>query len=55
MAVSRGLRPGTAADLSKRHGDGTPVNLDLFLKVGDVVEIKSPKIGSPRNRVVAKQ
>jgi 2-keto-4-pentenoate hydratase/2-oxohepta-3-ene-1,7-dioic acid hydratase in catechol pathway len=50
-----GTGAGTAADLSKRHADGTPMNLDLFLKVGDVVEIRSPKIGSLRNRVVAKQ
>jgi 2-keto-4-pentenoate hydratase/2-oxohepta-3-ene-1,7-dioic acid hydratase in catechol pathway len=50
-----GTGAGTAADASKRAPDGSPVNLDLFLKVGDVVEIKSPKIGSLRNRVVAKQ
>jgi 2-keto-4-pentenoate hydratase/2-oxohepta-3-ene-1,7-dioic acid hydratase in catechol pathway len=53
--IMGGTGTGTAADQSKRHSDGTPVNLDLFLKVGDVVEIKSPKIGSLRNRVVAKQ
>ena len=53
--ILAGTGEGTAADMSKRHGDGTPINLDLFLKVGDVVEIKSPKIGSLRNRVVAKQ
>jgi 2-keto-4-pentenoate hydratase/2-oxohepta-3-ene-1,7-dioic acid hydratase in catechol pathway len=50
-----GTGTGTAADQSKRHGDGTPVSLDLFLKVGDIVEVKSPKIGSLRNHIVAKQ
>ena len=53
--IMGGTGTGTASDQSKRHGDGTPVNLDLFLKVGDVVEIKSPKIGSLRNRILAKQ
>jgi 2-keto-4-pentenoate hydratase/2-oxohepta-3-ene-1,7-dioic acid hydratase in catechol pathway len=50
-----GAAAGTAADLSKRHPDGTPINLDFFLRVGDVVEIKSPKIGTLRNRIVVKQ
>jgi 2-keto-4-pentenoate hydratase/2-oxohepta-3-ene-1,7-dioic acid hydratase in catechol pathway len=50
-----GTGTGTAADQSKRRGDGTPVSLDLFLKVGDLVEVKSPKIGSLRNHVVAKR
>lgn len=49
-----GTGEGTAIDLSKRNPDGSAVDLDLFLKVGDVVEIKSPKIGSLCNRVVAK-
>jgi 2-keto-4-pentenoate hydratase/2-oxohepta-3-ene-1,7-dioic acid hydratase in catechol pathway len=49
-----GTGTGTAADQSKRHPDGTPVNLDLFLKVGDVVEVKSPSIGSLVNHIVAK-
>jgi 2-keto-4-pentenoate hydratase/2-oxohepta-3-ene-1,7-dioic acid hydratase in catechol pathway len=49
-----GTGAGTAADQSKRHPDGTPLNLDLFLKVGDVVEVKSPSIGSLTNHIVAK-
>ena len=53
--IMGGAAAGTAADLCKRHPDGTPINLDFFLKVGDVVEIKSPKIGTLRNRIVAKQ
>jgi acylpyruvate hydrolase len=53
--IMGGTGTGTAADQSKRHSDGTPVNLDLFLKVGDVVEITSPKIGALRNHIVAKQ
>ena len=53
--IMGGTGTGTAADQSKRHPDTTPINLDLFLKVGDVVEVKSPKIGSLRNRVVGKK
>jgi 2-keto-4-pentenoate hydratase/2-oxohepta-3-ene-1,7-dioic acid hydratase in catechol pathway len=53
--ITGGTGTGTAADASKRHPDTKPVNLDLFLEVGDVVEIKSPKIGSLRNRIVAKK
>jgi 2-keto-4-pentenoate hydratase/2-oxohepta-3-ene-1,7-dioic acid hydratase in catechol pathway len=50
-----GTGAGTAADQSKRHPDGTPVSLELFLKVGDTVEVKSPAIGSLRNHIVAKR
>jgi 2,4-diketo-3-deoxy-L-fuconate hydrolase len=53
--ILAGTGTGTAADRSKRHPDGRPVDLDLFLKVGDVVEVKSPKFGSLRNRIVAKR
>ena len=49
-----GTGTGTAADQSKRHPDGTPVSLELFLKVGDSVEVRSPAIGSLRNHIVAK-
>ena len=49
-----GTGTGTAADQSKRTADGTPVNLDLFLSVGDVVEVKSAKIGLLRNRIVTR-
>jgi 2-keto-4-pentenoate hydratase/2-oxohepta-3-ene-1,7-dioic acid hydratase in catechol pathway len=50
-----GTGTGTAADQSKRHPDGTPVSLELFLRVGDTVEVKSPAIGSLRNQIVAKR
>jgi 2-keto-4-pentenoate hydratase/2-oxohepta-3-ene-1,7-dioic acid hydratase in catechol pathway len=49
-----GTGTGTAADQSKRHPDGTPISLELFLKVGDTVEVRSPVIGSLRSHVVAK-
>jgi 2-keto-4-pentenoate hydratase/2-oxohepta-3-ene-1,7-dioic acid hydratase in catechol pathway len=49
-----GTGTGTAADQSKRTADGTPVNLDLFLEVGDVVEVRSPKIGLLRNRIATR-
>jgi 2-keto-4-pentenoate hydratase/2-oxohepta-3-ene-1,7-dioic acid hydratase in catechol pathway len=52
--IMGGTGTGTAADATKRHPDTTPINLDLFLKVGDIVEIKSPAIGSLRNRIVPK-
>ncbi|MEP1445962.1 MAG: fumarylacetoacetate hydrolase family protein [Paraglaciecola sp.] len=51
--LSGGTQCGTAADSSVRK-DGKLV-LDNFLRVGDVVEISSPQIGTMRNRVVAKQ
>lgn len=49
-----GTGAGTAVDSSQRTSDGALVSLDRFLKVGDLVEVKSPTIGSLRNRVVAK-
>ena len=49
--ISGGTAKGTAADQTKRLPDGTRP-LDLFLKVGDVVEVSSPKIGTLRNRLV---
>jgi 2-keto-4-pentenoate hydratase/2-oxohepta-3-ene-1,7-dioic acid hydratase in catechol pathway len=49
-----GTGTGTAADQSKRHPDGTPVSLDLFLKPGDIVDVRSPGIGSLRNHITAK-
>ncbi len=47
--IAGGTGAGTAMDAS-RAGGGT----DLYLKVGDVVEVSSPEVGTLRNRVVAK-
>jgi 2-keto-4-pentenoate hydratase/2-oxohepta-3-ene-1,7-dioic acid hydratase in catechol pathway len=47
--IAGGTGAGTAMDAS-RAGGGT----DLYLKVGDVVEVSSPDVGTLRNRVVAK-
>jgi 2-keto-4-pentenoate hydratase/2-oxohepta-3-ene-1,7-dioic acid hydratase in catechol pathway len=49
--VSGGTAKGTAADQTKRSSDGTRPK-ELFLKVGDVVEVSSPVIGSIRNKIV---
>ena len=51
--VAAGTGPGTAMDTTRPAADGsTPT--DLFLGVGDVVEVSSPAIGSLQNRIVAK-
>jgi 2-keto-4-pentenoate hydratase/2-oxohepta-3-ene-1,7-dioic acid hydratase in catechol pathway len=49
--ISGGTNVGTAQDQSRPGPDGVRPT-DLFLKVGDVVEISSPKIGSLTNRIV---
>ena len=49
--IAGGTSAGTAADKTRRRPDGTRP-LDLFLKVGDVVEVSSPKIGILLNRIV---
>lgn len=49
--ISGGTDAGTAADSSPPGPDGTRA-LDLFLKVGDVVEVSSADIGTLRNTVV---
>lgn len=51
--VSGGSGAGTAMDSTPRGADGS-IAPDKFLKVGDVVEVESPKIGLLRNRIVAK-
>lgn len=52
--LASGTCAGTAADSSKRDEDGNP-SPEKFLKVGDVVEVSSKKIGGTlRNRIVAK-
>ena len=50
--ISGGTAAGTAADLTKPLPDGTRPT-DLFLKVGDTVEVSSPQIGSLTNAIVA--
>jgi len=53
--IASGTCAGTAADSSERGKDGSP-KPDKFLKVGDVVEVSSKKIGGTlRNRIVAKK
>jgi 2-keto-4-pentenoate hydratase/2-oxohepta-3-ene-1,7-dioic acid hydratase in catechol pathway len=52
--ISGGTAAGTAADSSELLADGSSAP-DRFLKPGDVVELKSPQIGSLRTRVVEKQ
>ena len=51
--ISGGTAAGTAADLSPRMADGQFAP-ERFLKAGDVVEIKSPAIGTLQARIVAK-
>jgi 2-keto-4-pentenoate hydratase/2-oxohepta-3-ene-1,7-dioic acid hydratase in catechol pathway len=50
--IAGGTSAGTAADKSRRSPDGKRP-LDLFLKVGDTVEVSSPKIGALSNKIVA--
>jgi len=52
--ISGGTAAGTAADSSELLPDGTSAP-ERFLKPGDVVEMRSPSIGSLRTRVVAKK
>jgi acylpyruvate hydrolase len=52
--ISGGTAAGTAADSSALLPDRTSAP-ERFLKPGDVVEIKSPAIGTLRTRVVAKK
>lgn len=52
--ISSGTCAGTAADSSARDQQGNP-DPGRFLKVGDVVEVSSTRIGGAlRNRIVAK-
>ena len=52
--IAGGTSAGTAADKSRRGPDGTRP-LDLFLKIGDTVEVSSSKIGALSNRIVASE
>jgi 2-keto-4-pentenoate hydratase/2-oxohepta-3-ene-1,7-dioic acid hydratase in catechol pathway len=51
--IAGGTGAGTAMDSSKYDSNRRSLP-DLFLKVGDEVEISSPSIGVLRNRIVAK-
>jgi acylpyruvate hydrolase len=51
--ISAGTAAGTAADSSVPLPDRT-FPPDLFLKIGDVVEVKSPSVGTLRAHIVAK-
>lgn len=51
--LASGTGPGTAMDSSKKGADGK-VLPDLFLQPGDVVEIKSPGIGTLRSTIIPK-
>jgi 2-keto-4-pentenoate hydratase/2-oxohepta-3-ene-1,7-dioic acid hydratase in catechol pathway len=50
--IAGGTSAGTAADKSRRGPDGKRP-LDLFLKIGDTVEVSSLKIGALANKIVA--
>jgi 2-keto-4-pentenoate hydratase/2-oxohepta-3-ene-1,7-dioic acid hydratase in catechol pathway len=56
--ISGGSGPGTATDAEKDLDTGEAITeqqrLALYLRVGDVVEVSSPTIGTLRNRIVAK-
>ena len=51
--IASGTGEGTAADASPVGADGIQPP-DLFLKVGDVVEVRSPTVGTLRSKIVAK-
>ena len=52
--IAGGTSAGTAADKSRRGPDGKRP-LDLFLKIGDIVEVSSSKIGALSNKIVASE
>lgn len=52
--IAGGTSAGTAADKSRRGPDGKRP-LDLFLKIGDDVEVSSPQIGALSNRIAASE
>jgi acylpyruvate hydrolase len=52
--IAGGTSAGTAADKSRRGPDGRRP-LDLFLKIGDTVEVSSSKIGALSNKIVASE
>jgi 2-keto-4-pentenoate hydratase/2-oxohepta-3-ene-1,7-dioic acid hydratase in catechol pathway len=52
--IAAGTCKGTAMDSTPRVEGGGFASDKLFLKVGDVVDVSSPLIGTLRNRIVAK-
>jgi 2-keto-4-pentenoate hydratase/2-oxohepta-3-ene-1,7-dioic acid hydratase in catechol pathway len=52
--IAGGTSAGTAADKSRRGPDGERP-LDLFLKIGDTVEVASSKIGALSNKIAASE
>jgi 2-keto-4-pentenoate hydratase/2-oxohepta-3-ene-1,7-dioic acid hydratase in catechol pathway len=50
--IAGGTSAGTAADMSRRQTEGAK-SPNLFLKIGDAVELSSPQIGRLSNRIVA--
>jgi 2-keto-4-pentenoate hydratase/2-oxohepta-3-ene-1,7-dioic acid hydratase in catechol pathway len=52
--IAGGTSAGTAADKSRRGPDGKRP-LDLFLKIGDSVEVSSSKIGVLGNKILASE
>ena len=50
--IAGGTSAGTAADTSRRKTESAQ-SQNLFLKIGDVVELSSPQIGKLANRIVA--
>jgi len=51
--IAGGTGAGTAMDTTRPNADGsTPT--DLFLKVGDTIDVCSSRIGTLRNRIVAR-
>ena len=51
--IAGGSGPGSATDSEKK--ERAPGEPSWWLKVGDVVEVSSPSIGTLRNRIVAKR
>jgi 2-keto-4-pentenoate hydratase/2-oxohepta-3-ene-1,7-dioic acid hydratase in catechol pathway len=50
--IAGGTSSGTAADMSRRQTESAQAP-NLFLKIGDVVELSSPQIGKLSNAIVA--
>ncbi len=50
--IAGGTSAGTAADKSRSQPEGAR-SLDLFLKIGDIVEVSAPQIGNLSNRLIA--
>ena len=50
--IAGGTSAGTAADMSRRKSEAAQAP-NLFLKIGDVVELTSPQIGKLSNRIVS--